>query len=402
MTTQILTKPKRFLRDTGQALFSLLFNVAGLVAGGVVAYNLGIFDTIPWALLIYPGILSIRGAIGGLYAGRLSTALHLGTIKPRIFKNTTESYVLLNTVNALTLISALVMGTLGSVVCILVTGTHFSEFFKILSVIIASMGMSIIVISPLTFWISVTSFNKGLDPDVIVYPIVSTVADLIITAIYIGVLFIVIQLPGESLYIFSLINALFILGVLYLIKDIYKKKEFVSTVKEYMITLLIISIIVNITGTALNGIIEKIGKRPEVFMIYPALIDTVGDVGSIIGSTATTKMAIGVMETEFKAITSHLWEIGSAWTASIIMFILYTLTSSIVYGIEKLPRLLEEVFFTHMIIVPVIIIISFATAIITRKRGLDPDNFVIPIETSISDGLTTIGLLIAFTVLIFI
>ena len=88
MTTQTLTKPKRFLRDTGQALFSLLFNFTGLVAGGVVAYNLGIFDTIPWALLIYPGILSIRGAIGGLYAGRLSTALHLGTIKPRIFKNT--------------------------------------------------------------------------------------------------------------------------------------------------------------------------------------------------------------------------------------------------------------------------------------------------------------------------
>ena len=32
-------------------------------------------------------------------------------------------------------------------------------------------------------------------------------------------------------------------------------------------------------------------------MIYPALIDTVGDVGSIIGSTATTKMALGVMAT---------------------------------------------------------------------------------------------------------
>ena len=99
------------------------------------------------------------------------------------------------------------MGTLGSIVCILVTGTHFSEFFKILSVIVSSMGLSILVISPLTFWISVTSFNKGLDPDVIVYPIVSTVADLIITVIYIGVLFIVIRLPGESLYIFSLINA---------------------------------------------------------------------------------------------------------------------------------------------------------------------------------------------------
>jgi mgtE-like transporter len=400
VATRTETKRRRFLAATAQALFSLLFNFTGLIAGGLVAYSLGMFDTIPWALVIYPGILSIRGAIGGLYCGRLSTALHLGTIKPRLFGNTDEAYVLFNTVNMLTLISALFMGSLGSLVGVLVTGTPLTEFFKILSVIIASMGLSILVISPLTFWVSVASYRRGLDPDVLVYPVISTVADLIITALYLGVLYIVLQAPGQSLYILNAVNLIFVAAVLYTVRKIHHNREFVTTVKEFMITIVIVTVIVNITGTALNRITESIGKRPEIFMIYPALIDTVGDVGSIIGSTATTKMALGVMATEFRAATSHWVEIGSAWLASIIMFVFYTLTSSAVYGIEKFPRLLEEAWTTNLIVVPIIIVISFSTAIVTRRRGLDPDNFIIPIETSISDGLTTIGLLIALTLLI--
>jgi cation transporter-like permease len=111
-------------------------------------------------------------------------------------------------------------------------------------------------------------------------------------------------------------------------------------------------------------------------------------------------MALGVMATEFRAITTHWVEIGSAWLSSIIMFVFYTLTSSAVYGIGKFPSLLGEAWMTNLIVVPIIIVISFFTAIVTRKRGLDPDNFIIPIETSISDGLTTIGLLIALTLLL--
>jgi mgtE-like transporter len=393
------TRTKRFLEATGQALFSLLFNFAGLLAGGLIAYSLGVFDRIPWALVIYPGILSIRGAIGGLYSGRLSTALHLGTIKPRLFGNTEEAYVLFNTVNTLTLISALLMGTFGSIVGVIVTNTPPQEFFMILSVIVASMGLSILAISPLTFWVSVASYRRGLDPDVLVYPIISTVADLIITALYVGVLYLVMFTPA-SLLILNVINVIFIGVVLFTVRRIYRNREFVTTVKEFMLTLVIVTIIVNITGTALNRITESIGRRPEVFMIYPALIDTVGDVGSIIGSTATTKMALGVMATDFKAMASHWVEIGSAWAASLIMFVLYTLTSGVVYGIGRFPGLLVEALTTNLMVVPLIIVISFSTAIVTRRRGLDPDNFIIPIETSISDGLTTIGLLVAITMIL--
>jgi mgtE-like transporter len=390
---------KHFLMETSQALFSLLFDFGGLLAGGILAYNLGIFESLPWALVIYPGILSIRGAIGGLFSGRLSTAMHLGTIKPRLMGNTSEAYTLLNTVNALTLMSALFMGSIGSIICVVVTGTPLTTFPLILSVIVCSMGLSILIISPMTFWISTVAYKRGLDPDVILYPIVSTVADIVITFLYVGVLQIVLKLGDVSWLFLNSINLIFTFTVLWAIRKIYRSEEFQSTFKEFMITLLFVSMIVNITGTALNSIIDVIGRRPEIFMIYPALIDTVGDIGSIVGSTATTKMALGTMVTKYSAILDHSFEIVSAWVASVIMFTLYALFSSIANGVGLL-RLLLEVLTVHVLVVPLIILISYGTAIITRRRGLDPDNFIIPVETSLSDGLTTIGLLIAITIFV--
>jgi len=45
--------------------------------------------------------------------------------------------------------------------------------------------------------------------------------------------------------------------------------------------------------------------------------------------------------------------------------------------------------------VTAIVLISYAVSILTFKKGLDPDNFVIPIESSLADSITSIALLVA-------
>jgi cation transporter-like permease len=50
---------------------------------------------------------------------------------------------------------------------------------------------------------------------------------------------------------------------------------------------------------------------------------------------------------------------------------------------------------TNVIAVSAIVLISYAVAILTFKKGLDPDNFVIPIESSLADSITSIALLVA-------
>ena len=60
-----LTKLVTFL---GQSVLSLSFNLGAILAGSLLVLYLNVFSLAPWALVIFPGILSIRGAIGGYSA----------------------------------------------------------------------------------------------------------------------------------------------------------------------------------------------------------------------------------------------------------------------------------------------------------------------------------------------
>ncbi len=55
-----------------------LFDITGLIAGFLIAFQLGIFRLAPWAIALYPAVLSIKSLVSGLLSGRLSTAVAFG------------------------------------------------------------------------------------------------------------------------------------------------------------------------------------------------------------------------------------------------------------------------------------------------------------------------------------
>jgi cation transporter-like permease len=79
---------KSFVRLLKETSLAYIFDIGGLLAGFMVATQFGIFAEAGWVIAVYPAILSAKGVIGGLLSGRLSTALHLGTIHPSFFGNT--------------------------------------------------------------------------------------------------------------------------------------------------------------------------------------------------------------------------------------------------------------------------------------------------------------------------
>jgi mgtE-like transporter len=174
--------------------------------------------------------------------------------------------------------------------------------------------------------------------------------------------------------------------------------EFVKTVKESMATLMFVAFMVNITGTVLKGIDNFVGARKEIYTVYPALIDMVGDVGSVVGSTATTKLALGLLAPSFASMRNHAKNIFSAWTASIIMFIVLAVLSLSIHSTFSLSsffNLISILLIANIIAVAAIVFLSYAVSILTFKRGLDPDNFVIPVESSFADSVTSLALLAA-------
>ena len=395
----IRAKIFRLVRSVVQSMLSLSFNLGGLVAGGILALYLDVFSISPWIIVLFPCVLSVRGAIGGLFSGRLSTALHLGTIRASYANNTKSFNLLLASIVTLAFESSIVIGSAAFMVTFFVWGVPFENYLQILGVISATMGLSILVIPPITMAASFISFKHGLDPDIIVYPVTSTLADVIVTLCYVTVLR-TFYLTESGYYIIYLIDLIFIAAIPILLARNTREAEFLKTLKEFQLTLLIVTVVVNITGTVLKGIEATISGRLEVFAVYPALITTMGSFGSIIGSTATTKLFMGLIEPSFSSMKRHLTEVFSAWTASATMFVIYMGITSVSYKIDTAgyPSFLAELLTTNVLAAFVMAFIAYAIAILTFRRALDPDNFVIPIESSIADAVTTIFLFVVLAI----
>jgi mgtE-like transporter len=137
--------------------------------------------------------------------------------------------------------------------------------------------------------------------------------------------------------------------------------------------------------------------------VYPAIIATIGGVGSIVGSTATTKLALGLIKPSFSSFKEHINEIGGAWLASIVMFLIYAILSTFISGPKNLGELLlftSQLLTTNVFAVVIMLVVAYAVAIYTYRRGWNPDNFVIPIESSLADTVTTASILLALILLI--
>jgi len=394
----------KFFGTLKQSLAAYAFNICGVFAGTIVAFYLGLFlkTDYPWIIAVYPGIVSARGVIGGLLSGRLSTGLHVGTVRPKVFGNTKSFYLLFKAVTVLTLETSLAMSLVAFVFGAFLWGARVTDLPAILGVIVATMTLALVVVSPLTMLVSFTSFKHGLDPDIILYPVESTVSDVLITLCYISILSLFFLPNAFGNIIIALLCLILTIFASYFLYRNLKEKEFAKTLKESFLTLIFVAFIVNVTGAVLGKISETIGARREIYTVYPALIDTIGDVGAVIGSTATTKLALGTLKPSVSAIGKHINEIIAAWTASVIMFVIYSALSLIIQGI-LMPiafiRFTTLLLATNVLAASFIIAISWAVSIITFHRGLDPDNFVIPIESSLADSMTTISLLVAIALI---
>ncbi len=378
-----------------------LFDVGGLVAGFMIALQLGVFQLSPWAIALYPAVLSVKAVITGLLTGRLSTALHLGTVYPRFFGNTKTFYKLLGAMVVLTLATSATISGIAVVFGILFWGVLVADFPAIVAVMLATLSLGLLI-TLITVEITFISFKRSLDPDTILYPAISTVADIVITFIYIVVLNLYFSgLAGKwAIIIFGLINVFL---VLIIIPRNFRDAEFFRIIRESLPTMLLVALMVNITGTVLKAVGSFAGTRREIYTVYPAIIDLMGDVGLVVGSAATTKLALGVLKPSFSSIKDHAKNILAAWFASIILFVVLGFLALGVNGmftLQGIYSLLLILIVSNIIAFVAIVLLSYAIAIVTFKRGLDPDTIVIPIGSALADVITTIALFVTLLLLL--
>ncbi|MDW8035121.1 MAG: magnesium transporter [Candidatus Korarchaeum sp.] len=375
-----LSARKRF-QIFKESMFSLSFDLGGLFAGSILEVFSSLALRQPWCIALYPIVLTGRGSLNGIEAARISTGLHLGTIRPNFRGNTTYYYSVIVSMIALSLLMSFLMGLLAFIF----TGSSFKELPLILSTAISSQTIAIIVIVPATSFVGHEWFKRGLDPDAVVYPMTSTIADIWATLSYIisltlafsevGV--ILIYLIASSTVIFTLtLTAVFI-----------KEEEFRRTIRESFLTIVTVTSISSISGFSLSSVRELIERTPGILTVYPAIIDTIGDCAAIFGSTSTTNLFTGLLSPNIRELRSKVGEVAQVGAAGLIYFIIYSFISFLVGGLTSSLIIPISV---YAVLLPLVIVFTFSLAILTFRRGLNPDNFIIPFETTVTDTLSTV------------
>ena len=367
-----------------EALLSLQFDLfGGLLAGSLIYSVVSTIVRSPWLMMVYPVVLTSRGAINGIVSGRLSTGLHLGLIKPS-FRRNTDAYTVLASSTLLASVSS------GAAIGVLVGGlcaAYYPDvaFHIVLLTCVAIQGLSFLATFPLTSAICFLGYKVGGNPDVFLYPISSTLADISSSAIY-ALTAVALSLQTGTLLVASTAVSLTALSTASAAAMV-RNGEYRRTLAEVIPTVMAVSLVGLLSGLALTSMRRSVERHPSIVFVYPALIDTLGDAGSIVGSTITTKLALGTTEPSLIEVMRERGAVADVGLASTAMYAVYGVISA---AMGSGLRGLIVVLLCQAVAFPTVVLFSSATAIATHLKGLNPDNFVIPLETSITDLTVTV------------
>ena len=398
------TGPKRpfYSSIPAQTLIALLFNTLSLVAGGLISIFTPQFEAFPWILALFPPVLTIRGGIGGIFSGNLATMLHIGLIRPQMRKNTPVYYQLISSIFVITLVDTLIMGGTSFLLNLAlgrVSVQHLLVFMVVPPVAcVTAMAVSI----PLTMMIAIMTFRRGLDPDILVYPILASVNDIVVSTVFVATVFLVLWGGGYTILLWAIFLIILVVTG-YIAWRNWRVPFFFKTIKEGATVVVTSSVFGSLNGAFLSGMSAELLRYPGVVVLYPGLTNALGNIGSIIGSTTTTNLALGYirdLRDEVKASISTIMQVEG------VALLIHGFFGLITYLIVKpsvkaadLASLVSVAVLSNLISFLPIALVALAVAHAAYKRGLNPDNVAIPVITTVADTAATLTLFLVLNIL---
>ncbi len=151
---------------------------------------------------------------------------------------------------------------------------------------------------------------------------------------------------------------------------------------------------------------RSLQRYPGVVVLYPALTNALGNIGSIVGSTTTTKFALGIVKSLAEEIRDALGTIARIEAVALLMHLSFGVITLIIVRATtpsaSLSRLVGVAIVVNLLTFHLIALFALVLAFQAFKRGLNPDNVVIPVITSISDTVATLALLASLAILEFL
>jgi cation transporter-like permease len=182
-------------------------------------------------------------------------------------------------------------------------------------------------------------------------------------------------------------------------------KLYKKILKESVKILIFASIVSSAGGIGVEVLKAKIAAIIPLVILLPALNDMIGDFGTVISSKFTTLLYQGKVKrqwwesselgNEFRVVSSIA--LFAAFYLSVASVLIAVLQGVPIDIIESL-KIVTITFMATTTLVLIIFFLSIIGGLWVYRRGKDPNNFLIPVTTSVADlsSLILLSFLVAF------
>ncbi len=367
----------------------LLLVVLEIIAGVIIMMKKNLVISYPSLLLLLPALMDLRGDVYGALAFRLVTALYLGAAEPKInskFNCTNSLAALVVTIFASLAIGFLAFGMSS------ISGLKGFDSITFMFVSLTTSLTSFVLIVPVSTISIIYAWRRGLDPRNFSSPIITVVADLVTPPL----LFLVLSL----LYINRYIKIGAIIGSLALavIILIAVRGELIRRAIRENLPISIIAACASGLGGAFIAVHVKAMISTALLAVVPALNAAIGATAGILANKLSVSIRFG-REYGREAARTFINSIIILVLASLIFTPVPIVLSSTSLGL--VPYITSIVVLTLISSYTMLSVISYLVSTIAFQRGLDPDNIVFPIITTMGDMLGPLALTFFIRVILY-
>ncbi|WP_292517687.1 magnesium transporter [Methanoculleus sp.] len=398
MEQGLSSQSRLILTGLGALLLSAaVLSIAGIYLGSVRE----VLGLIPGLMVLLPSIIHTRGSIAGVFASRLSSSMHLGEFSIEF----AEGSVLGDNIRAsfvVTILIAFVLGIFAYAASLLfgypVVGVTDLVLISVTSGVIAG-----VVVMGITLVVALASYRYGLDLDMIAAPTVTTSGDIVTLPILVlSATFIMLLSPWVRLVAGAVAVAVAVATLLYTRN---RQEGIGAIVRENLFLLIPLSALGTLAGLTYSLNLDRLVAFAVFLVLIPPFTGGLGSIGGILGSRLSTEMHTGELNPSFLPERGVVHHFIISYLYTLILLPLLALIAhgaAVLMGLNSpgLGMLVTISLAAGLVVMTLVNGVAYVTASLSFRYGLDPDNFGIPVITSLIDLIGAATLVAAIGLLL--
>jgi len=372
----------------------ILTGLGALLASAAVSSITGIYlgsvrevlALIPGLLVLLPSAIHMRGSIAGVFASRLSSSMHLGEFSIDF----EEGSVLGDNIRASFMITVLTAFALGifAYMTSRVFGYPVIGVTDLVLISVASGVVAGLVVTGITLVVSLASYRYGLDLDMIAAPTVTTFGDIVTLPILVlSAVSVMLLSPWARLVLGAVVVATAVVVVVYTRR---RPEGIGPIVRENLLLLIPLSVLGTLAGLIYSLNLDRLVALAVFLVLIPPFMSGLGSIGGILGSRLSTGMHTGELNPSFLPERGVVHHFIISYLYTLILLPLLALIAhgaAMLMGLSSpgLGVLVTISLAAGLVVMTLVNGVAYVTASLSFRYGLDPDNFGIPIVTSLID-----------------